>query len=305
MKINKEQLKTIINEEIRAVLSEGQTWGDDYEASQTPGQKKAEEARRAAEEKKWKEEAENHPLRDSGSKWITNRGSYLQAAMKKINHLAAREHTKFGAKQPNENDLANFIVWKANNGFGIYGGSTKDPSKKDDYLMFHKKVMGQMPQWGDEEDVISDMEDAFLKALPPRNRPSRTLILFNKTLKDSIIRITDALVESDLVKKFEIYSVESLKKRFEANGGNFNKFVLQGVSSVTDVYDLDNLAELSKSDMRKLGAALKGSAPQKIAAFLSDPDGYGGLLAKKLKKRGFMDKAGSFVKGKGFNEGIK
>ena len=285
MKLNKEQLKQIINEELEAITNEVITSDDPRSRSN--------------------QDFKDNPrsLKKTKYDWVINDDSYGRAVMEKINDLAGKQQTKLGAKEPTDKNGPAYIVWKANNGYGIQGGSTKNPQREDDYLMFHKKAMGQMPQWGDESTVIDAVENAFLRALPPRNRPSRALMQFNKTLKASITRIADALAESDLVNKFEIYSAENLKKRFEANGGNFNKFALQGVSEVTGVYDLDNLAELSKSDMRKLEAALKGRALQKIAAFLSDPDGFGGLLAKKLKKRGFMDKAGSFVKGKGFNEG--
>ena len=321
MKLNKEQLKRIIKEELEATgsLLEGWTWGDDDSGSgvSPSQQKRLDKTRREKEGRKSKEDAENHPLANPSS-WRHNRDSYFKVAMERINDLAGSEGNQLGAKQPNRNDWRNLIVWKANNGFGIYGGSTKGTEHEnwkgeDEYLRLHKEIMGPMPQWGDKKDVINDMEEAFLRALPMRDRPDQSKIQRGKELTRLSDRLTSAVKNiaselsiSDLMKEFGIRSTTELKDRYEANGGNFQKMILRGVSEVSDVYpdSWDDFAEMSASDRKKVNKATSRSGIGKIVAALTDPETYlGKSLAKKLKKRGFMDKAGSFVKGKGFNEG--
>ena len=280
MKLTKESLKQIIKEELEAVTSEVITG-------------KGVRSNRSFEE-------DPKDLTKTKFDWIINKGEYLGAAVQRIKQQAKSDRTKLGASDPKDK---NTLVWKARNGLGIEGGSTRTNRVKDEYLVWHQTNLGQMPQWANNEEEVADAaEEAFNRALPEQLRPDRTTMTIMKGLEKLIARTLDEIVEQEFVKAAGIYDVEKFKQRYEANGGDIKKLIGEAAFMVTDL-EINNLDEMSKSEKMKLYRLVTGSLRKTTSAIAKYvADNYSESITKKLKKRGFMDKAGSFVRGKGFKE---
>ena len=164
MKLTKESLKQIIKEELEAVTSEVITG-------------KGVRSNRSFEE-------DPKDLTKTKFDWIINKGEYLGAAVQRIKQQAKSDRTKLGASDPKDK---NTLVWKARNGLGIEGGSTRTNRVKDEYLVWHQTNLGQMPQWANNEEEVADAaEEAFNRALPEQLRPDRTTMTIMKGLEKEL-----------------------------------------------------------------------------------------------------------------------
>jgi len=273
MRLTKEQLKQIIKEELDTVTSEV-FGGKGFRSNKSF-------------------EDDPRDVTKTEFDWINNEGSYIGAVVDKINNLAQSDSTKLGAPNPGE-DQPQYAVWLAKNGLAL---------EPKDYLSFHQKAMGQIPEWGDENKIADEVENAFIRALPPRNRPNRTMIKLMKGAKSIMERVPELLSQQEFVNSLGIYSSEEFKQRFKANGGNLQKLIGDTAYLVADVQlnelDFESMGRRDKANLRR-ALERKGRVEKDIAKYIVD--NFTSYIKEKLKKRSFMDKAGSFVRGKGFKE---